>query len=89
MPALDGTRTVASSALTQARARLGDEPMEWLFLRSSEQWAGASADKDRWRGLAIYAVDGSTLRVADSVENREHFGRAQTADGIQALEASK
>nr|HEX4315739.1 transposase domain-containing protein [Kofleriaceae bacterium]HEX4316773.1 transposase domain-containing protein [Kofleriaceae bacterium] len=34
LPAADGSRTVASSALTQARARLGDEPMEWLFLRS-------------------------------------------------------
>lgn len=74
LPAVDGTRTVASSALTQARSRLGAKPMEWLFLRSSEEWAGASADNDRWRGLALYAVDGSTLRVADSVENREHFG---------------
>lgn len=74
LPAADGTRTVASSALTQARTRLGAKPMEWLFLRSSEEWAGASADRDRWRGLALYAVDGSTLRVADSVENRQHFG---------------
>lgn len=74
LPASDGSRTVASSALTQARARLGPEPMEWLFLRSSEEWAHRSADADRWRGLALYGVDGSTLRVADSVENRAHFG---------------
>jgi hypothetical protein len=74
LPAPDGSRTVASSALTQARARLGDEPMEWLFLRSAEEWAHRSADADRWRGLALYGVDGTTLRVADTVENREHFG---------------
>jgi hypothetical protein len=74
LPAADGTRTVASSALTQARARLGAEPMEWLFLRSAEEWAHRSADADRWRGLALYGVDGTTLRVADSVENRDHFG---------------
>jgi hypothetical protein len=74
LPAADGTRTVASSALTQARARLGAEPMEWLFLRSSEEWAHRSAAADRWRGLALYGVDGTTLRVADSPENREHFG---------------
>lgn len=74
LPGLDGTRTVASSALTQARARLGADPMEWLFLRSGEEWSGASADRHRWRDLALYAVDGTTLRVADSVENREHFG---------------
>lgn len=74
LPARDGSRTVASSALTQARARLGSEPMEWLFLRSGEQWAHRSAGADRWQGLALYGVDGTTLRVADSVENRDHFG---------------
>ncbi len=74
LPGPDGSRTVASSALTQARARLGAEPMEWLFLRSAEEWANRSADADRWRGLALYGVDGTTLRVADTVENREHFG---------------
>lgn len=74
LPAADGSRTVASSALTQARARLGPEPMEWLFLRSAEEWAQRSADADRWRGLALYGVDGTTLRVADSQENRDHFG---------------
>ena len=74
LPGVDGSRTVASSALTQARARLGSEPMEWLFLRSAEEWAHRSADSDRWRGLGLYGVDGSTLRVADSQENRDHFG---------------
>jgi hypothetical protein len=74
LPAPDGTRTVASSALTQARARLGSEPMEWLFLRSAEEWGHRSAGADRWRGLALYGVDGTTLRVADSSDNRGHFG---------------
>ncbi len=74
LPGLDGSQTVASSALTQARIRLGSDPMEWLFLRSAEGWAAASTDRDRWRDLGLYAVDGTTLRVADSVENREHFG---------------
>jgi hypothetical protein len=48
--------------------------MEWLFLRTAEEWAHRSADVDRWRGLALYGVDGTTLRVADSTENRDHFG---------------
>lgn len=74
MPAADGMRTVASSAITQARARLGAEPMEWLFERTATQWADASADRDRWRGLALYGVDGTTIRVPDSDENRAHFG---------------
>jgi hypothetical protein len=66
--------TVAPSAVAQARDRLGDEPMEWLFIRTADQWAHQSADKHRWRGLALYGLDGSTLRVADSEENGEHFG---------------
>lgn len=74
LPAADGSRTVASSALSQARARLGPEPMEWLYLRTAEEWAHRSASADRWLGLALYGVDGTTLRVADSVENRDHFG---------------
>jgi hypothetical protein len=74
LPAADGSRTVASSALSQARTRLGPEPMEWLYLRTAEEWAHRSAGADRWRGLALYGVDGSSLRVADSVENRDHFG---------------
>lgn len=74
LPAPDGSRTVASSALTQARARLGPNPMEWLFIRTSEEWAHRSAREHGWKGLALYGVDGTTLRVADSPENREHFG---------------
>lgn len=71
-----GGPTAASSAITQARMRLGAEPMAWLFAVSAEHWADTSADRYRWRGLALYGVDGSTLRVADSDENREFFGAA-------------
>jgi hypothetical protein len=74
MPTTDGMRTVASSAIAQARARLGAEPIEWLFERAANDWAVASAERDRWRGLALYGVDGSTLRIPDSDENRSHFG---------------
>jgi hypothetical protein len=75
------TPIVANSAVSQARARLGAEPMAWLFQRSAEQWAHASADANRWRGLALYGVDGSTLRVADSTENRAYFGGSDGTRG--------
>lgn len=45
LPAPDGTRTVASSALAQACARLGAEPMEWLFLRSAEEWGSSKCER--------------------------------------------
>lgn len=73
--------TVAASAVPQARARLGPEPMEWLFTCTADQWAHQSAAAHRWRGLCLYGVDGSTLRVADSEENREYFGSSSGKRG--------
>ena len=73
--------TVAKSAVSQARGRLGAEPLSWLFERSAEHWAHASAASDRWRSLALYGVDGSTLRVADSDENRAYFGGSKSQRG--------
>ena len=67
-------RTVAPSSIPPARARVGAAPLEWLFVRSADEWAHQSAHRDRWRGLALYAVDGTTQRVPDSDENRRHFG---------------
>jgi len=68
------TTTVVPSTVADARGRLGAEPMEWLFTRCAHEWAHASARRHEWRGLAIYGVDGSTLRVPDSEENRREFG---------------
>lgn len=73
--------TMAPSAVVEARARLGADPMEWLFEKSARKWAHESARRSGWRGLAVYGVDGSTLRVADSNENRAHFGGPSGARG--------
>lgn len=74
--ALPGRRgpTPAPSAVAQARGRLGEEPMRWLFERCSEEWAHQSARRFAWRGLALYGIDGTTARIPDSPENRQHFG---------------
>ena len=45
--------TVAPSSVAQARARLGSEPMEWLFTICAEHGAHASARSHGWRGLAV------------------------------------
>lgn len=73
-----GSASMAKSAVAQARARLGDEPLKWLFERCSEKWAHESARRHAWRGLALYGVDGTTVRVPDSKENRTHFGSQNT-----------
>ena len=74
---------VARSALTQARQRLGEAPMEYIFAATGAEWAARSADAHRWRGLALYAMDGSTLRVPDSRENWKAFG-GQLGNGTRA-----
>lgn len=71
-----GKPTVAPSAIVQARDRLGESPMAWLFGQSADRWGHESAGRERWRGLSLYGVDGTTLQVPDSEENREHFGLA-------------
>lgn len=81
--ALPGRRgkAVTRGAVAQARARLGDEPMRWLFTKSAQRWAGESAGRHRWRGLRVYGVDGTTARVPDSPENRAHYGGQRGRDG--------
>ena len=73
-------RGVVPSAPVQARARLGDEPMRWLFERCARSWAHQSADRHRYRGLALYGVDGTTVRTLDSADNRAHFGGQSGGD---------
>jgi hypothetical protein len=80
LPARDA-RSVASSTLTQARQRVGAAPLEWLFVRTGAEWGHRSAARHRWRGLALYGVDGTSLRLPDSDENRAHFGGQRTSRG--------
>ena len=69
------------SAIHKARQRLGALPLLWLFEATAHRWAQDSASAHRFRGLRVYGIDGTTLRVADSPENRAHFGGTQTHRG--------
>ena len=72
--ALPGVGTVARSSVAQARERVGSEPLRWLFDRCGSTWAHKSASSHLWRGLRLYGMDGTTVRVPNSVENRDAFG---------------
>lgn len=72
---------VAKSAVTQARQRLGDEPLAQLFEMTGKTWARRSAEASRWRGLALYGWDGTTMYVPDSAENRAEFGGQKAGAG--------
>jgi hypothetical protein len=70
-----------SSGVVQARDRLGAAPLKALFEQTAARWAGASADAHRWRGLSLYGVDGSALRIPDTPENEATFGRPASSRG--------
>lgn len=77
---MPGTKRVAPSALPQARYRLGPEPLAWLFDRVAQVWS-SPADAPRYKGLLLFGIDGSHLRVPDSDANFEHFGKPASRDG--------
>lgn len=72
---------VVPSAIHQARARLGPLPLMWLFTATAQRWTEQRAHEDAWRGLTLYGVDGTTLRVDDSEENRAYCGGPTTHRG--------
>ena len=76
-----GRGVVTGGAVVQARDRLGDQPMAALFAQTARHWAALSAAKLRWRGLEVYGVDGSQLRIADTEENEAVFGRPASGRG--------
>jgi len=78
----DGKGTLlAKSAIAQARQRLKDQALEYLFTVTAAEWSARSADAHRWRGFALYGWDGTTMRVPDSPENRAEFGGQRAGGG--------
>lgn len=64
----------STSAITQARQRLGSEPLRELFERVAVPMAGYGA-KGAWlRSRRLMAVDGFVLDVPDSEDNAAAFG---------------
>ena len=65
----------SKSAIFQARARLGAEPLAALFARVAQP-IGTEAMPGAWlAGRRLVAIDGTCLDVADTVGNEAFFGR--------------
>ncbi len=74
----------SKSAIFQARARLGPEPMKALFARVAVP-IGTEATPGTWlAGRRLVAIDGMCLDVADTPENSAYFGRPGVNKGEQA-----
>jgi hypothetical protein len=74
----------SKSAIFQARARLGPEPLRVLFERVAVPLATAPTPGAFLGGRRLVAIDGTCLDVADTAENAAHFGRPGVNKGEQA-----
>jgi Insertion element 4 transposase N-terminal/Transposase DDE domain len=77
-------RLPSKSAIFQARARLGAEPIRVLFGRVAAPLAQPGAPGAWLAGRRLVAIDGTCLDVADTAENAEFFGRPGVNKGEQA-----
>lgn len=72
------------SAIFQARARLGSEPLAALF-EAVARPIGRDGAAGVWlAGRRLVAIDGTCLDVADSTVNAEYFGRPGVNKGERA-----
>jgi hypothetical protein len=77
-------RLPSKSAVFQARARLGAEPIQALFGRVAAPLAEPGVAGAWLAGRRLVAIDGTCLDVADTAENAEFFGRPGVNKGEQA-----
>ena len=74
-------KVTGSSGISQARTRLGSEPLRQLHDKIVKPIA-VEATKGAWyRAWRLVSLDGSTLDVADESENAAEFGRPGTSRG--------
>ena len=82
----DEVVTVASkSAISQARTRLGDKPLEQLYQQTVAPIATPETRGAWYRHWRVVSLDGSCLEVADTVDNGDAFGRPSASRGESAF----
>ena len=77
---LPGVKRLAPSTASSARYRLGPQPLRWLFEKVAGAW-GQTPGLGGYAGLSLYGIDGTHLRVYDSDQNFEHFGKPGGRNG--------
>ena len=68
-------------ALSQARTRLGSEPLRRLFERVAVPLAAPDSASAFFRGRRLVSIDGTSLDVPDTAANVEAFGRPGSGRG--------
>ena len=73
-----GWEPPATTALSRARARIGERPLESLFRRLCSALSPGRAPWSHLGGLLVVAVDGTTVSAYDSAANAAAFGKPGT-----------
>ncbi|WP_326555418.1 IS4 family transposase [Micromonospora sp. NBC_01813] len=71
----DDWQVPTKSAITQARQRLGPEPMKALFERAAVPLAGPGTKGAFIGRRRLMAIDATSFDVADTPDNAQRFGR--------------
>jgi hypothetical protein len=78
-------KVAGKSGISQARSRLGVEPVQKLYDAVVAPIAEKQTRGAWYRQWRLVSLDGSTLDVADTVENDEAFGRPGASRGSSAF----
>lgn len=72
------------SGISQARSRLGEEPLRRLYEQTVKPIATRETRGAFYRDWQMVAMDGSTLETPDTEANQEAFGRPASPSGGQS-----
>ena len=78
-------KVAGKSGISQARSRLGAEPLQKLYDAVATPIAEKRTKGAWYRQWRIVSLDGSTLDVADTADNDQAFGRPGSSRGSSAF----
>jgi len=78
-------KVAGKSGISQARSRLGAEPLKKLYDAVATPIAEKRTKGAWYRQWRIVSLDGSTLDVADTADNDQAFGRPGSSRGSSAF----
>lgn len=78
---VDRMRATGRSGISQARARLGSEPMRRIFETVAKPLGTEKTRGAFYRRWRLVAIDGTCLDLADTGENERAFGRPGASRG--------
>jgi hypothetical protein len=78
-------KVAGKSGISQARSRLGPEPLKKLYEALVAPIAERRTKGAWYREWRLISLDGSTLDIADTVENEKAFGRPGASRGSSAF----